>query len=118
MRPDNDSDHPLAQAIQSKAEGLQLDPLTGFTNIEGKGARAEIGSKTVLLGNRRLMDERKVAMDALEPEAKRLQGAGQTVVHIARAGQLVGLIAIADAPRPTAARTRPRSCATTRPSAA
>ncbi|HAC27213.1 MAG TPA: hypothetical protein DCF82_05290, partial [Marinobacter hydrocarbonoclasticus] len=27
------SDHPLAQAIQSKAEGLQLDPLTGFTNI-------------------------------------------------------------------------------------
>ena len=96
------SDHPLAQAIQSKAEGLQLDPLTGFTNIEGKGARAEIGSKTVLLGNRRLMDEEKVDMASLKDEAARLQSAGQTVVHVAQDGKLVGLIAIADAPRPTA----------------
>ncbi|WVM89953.1 HAD family hydrolase [Halopseudomonas pachastrellae] len=78
------SDHPLAQAIQSKAEGLQLDPLTGFTNIEGKGARAEIGSKTVLLGNRRLMDEEKVDMASLKDEAARLQSAGQTVVHVAQ----------------------------------
>ncbi|WP_339753346.1 copper-translocating P-type ATPase [uncultured Marinobacter sp.] len=96
------SDHPLAQAIQSKAEGLQLDPLTGFTNIEGKGARTEIGSKTVLLGNRRLMDEEKVDMASLKDEAARLQSAGQTVVHVAQDGKLVGLIAIADAPRPTA----------------
>lgn len=96
------SDHPLAQAIQSKAEGLQLDPLTGFTNIEGKGARAEIGGKTVLLGNRRLMDEEKVDMASLKDEAARLQSAGQTVVHVAQDGKLVGLIAIADAPRPTA----------------
>ena len=96
------SDHPLAKAIQSKAEGLQLDPLTGFTNIEGKGARAEIGSKTVLLGNRRLMDEEKVDMASLKDEAARLQSAGQTVVHVAQDGKLVGLIAIADAPRPTA----------------
>ena len=42
-------------------------------------------------------------MNGLESEAQRLQGAGQTVVHIAHGGQLVGLIAIADAPRPTAA---------------
>ena len=97
------SDHPLAQAILKRAGDMQKAQLTGFENIEGKGARAEIDGQEVLLGNRRLMDERKVAMDALEPEAKRLQGAGQTVVHIARSGQLVGLIAIADAPRPTAA---------------
>jgi Cu2+-exporting ATPase len=97
------SDHPLAQAIQCKAEGLQLEPLTGFTNIEGKGARAEVGGKTVLLGNRRLMDEEKVDMAGLKDEIARLQGSGQTVVHVAQDGKLVGLIAIADAPRPTAA---------------
>jgi P-type Cu2+ transporter len=97
------SDHPLAQAILKRAGDMQKAQLNGFKNIEGKGARAEIDGEEVLLGNRRLMDERKVAMDTLEPEAKRLQGAGQTVVHIALAGQLVGLIAIADAPRPTAA---------------
>jgi len=97
------SDHPLAQAIIRRSEELPKQPLAGFQNIEGKGAQADIAGQAVLLGNRRLMDERKVAMGELEPEAMRLQGAGQTVVHIAQGGQLVGLIAIADAPRLTAA---------------
>ena len=114
------SDHPLAQAILRRAaqgnasaagdrtpgaaaEGLKLEPLTDFTNIEGKGARAEVAGKTLLLGNRRLMDEEKVDMARLADEAARLQGAGQTVVHVAHGGTLLGLIAIADAPRPTAA---------------
>ena len=97
------SDHPLAQAIQHRAEGLQLQPLTEFLNIEGKGARATVGDQTVLLGNRRLMDEESVDMVDLADEAARLQGSGQTVVHVAHGGKLVGLIAIADAPRPTAA---------------
>ena len=97
------SDHPLAQAIQRKAESLKREPLAGFANIEGKGARAEVSGKTVLLGNCRLMDEEKVDMAGLTDEAARLQGAGQTVVHVAHGGKLAGLIAIADAPRPTAA---------------
>ncbi|EHJ06233.1 heavy metal translocating P-type ATPase [Marinobacter manganoxydans] len=97
------SDHPLAQAISKRAADLEVQTLSGFQNIEGKGAQAEIGGREVLLGNRRLMDERQVAMNGLDSEAQRLQGAGQTVVHIAHGGQLVGLIAIADAPRPTAA---------------
>ena len=96
------SDHPLAQAIQRKAEGLKREPLTDFANIEGKGARAEVGGKTVLLGNHRLMDEEKVDLAGQEGESKRLQSAGQTVVHVAHGGKLAGLIAIADAPRPTA----------------
>ncbi len=97
------SDHPLAQAIQRRTEGLELNPLSGFVNIEGKGARAEVSGKTVLLGNRRLMDEQKVDMTDLKEEAVRLQGAGQTVVHVAAGGRVLGLLAIADALRPTAA---------------
>lgn len=97
------SDHPLAQAIQRRAGSLPREPLTGFANIEGKGARAEMAGKPVLLGSRRLMDEEKVDMMGLKQEAARLAGAGQTVVHIGHGGQLIGLIAIADAPRPTAA---------------
>ena len=42
----------------------------------------------------------------LAAEAERLQGAGRTVVHVARGGKLIGLIAIADAARPTAAGDR------------
>jgi Cu2+-exporting ATPase len=97
------SDHPLAQAIQRRADGLPRDALAGFVNIEGKGARAQVAGQPVLLGNRRLMDEEKVNMAGLEEQAGRLQGAGQTVVHVAHAGRLVGVIAIADALRPTSA---------------
>jgi len=97
------SDHPLAQAILRRAEGVKLEPLTGFINIEGKGARAEVAGKRLLLGNRRLMDEEQVDMAGLADEAARLQSTGQTVVHVAHGGKLVGLITIADAPRPTAA---------------
>ncbi len=97
------SDHPLAQAIQRRAEGLKLASLANFTNIEGKGAKAEVNGETVFLGNRRLMDEEQIDMLELKDDATRLQAAGQTVVHIAHGNKLLGLIAIADAPRPTAA---------------
>jgi len=76
---------------------------TGFENIEGMGARAKIDGETVFLGNRRLMDTQGLNLGELGAEAKRLQGAGRTVVHVARAGKIIGLVAIADAPRPTAA---------------
>jgi P-type Cu2+ transporter len=100
---DQGSDHPLAEAILRRAEGLPREALVGFLNIEGKGARAQVAGKPALLGNRRLMDEEKVNMAGLEDQASRLQGAGQTVVHVAHGGQLVGVIAIADALRPTSA---------------
>jgi P-type Cu2+ transporter len=99
------SDHPLAQAIVRRAQGLTVPVQKGFENIEGMGARAEIDGEPVLLGNRRLMDTQKLDVGELAAEAQRLQGAGRTVVHVGRAGKVIGLIAIADAPRSTAAAT-------------
>lgn len=49
------------------------------------------------------MNEAGVELAPLAEAIERLQGQGQTVVHLARDGQLVGLIAIADAPRPSSA---------------
>jgi Cu2+-exporting ATPase len=99
------SDHPLAQAIVRRAQGLTVPTQKGFENIEGMGARAEVDGERVFLGNRRLMDTHKLDLGELAVEAQRLQGAGRTVVHVARAGKVIGLIAIADAARPTAAAT-------------
>jgi Cu2+-exporting ATPase len=96
------SAHPLAQAILRRASKLTVIAPTGFKNIDGMGAQAETAGGTVFLGNRLLMDTQKLALGKLETDASRLQGEGRTVVHVAQNGRVLGLIAIADAVRPTA----------------
>ncbi|MEO6178428.1 MAG: heavy metal translocating P-type ATPase, partial [Devosia sp.] len=102
---DHGSDHPLAVAIVERAKDLDIPKVSGFLNIEGKGASAAIDGDPVFLGNRRLMDEEKIDLLALGEKAEALKGEGRTVIHVARSGKLLGLIAIADAPRPTAIAT-------------
>ena len=102
---ERNSEHPLAVAILERAAGLQLPVATGFANLEGKGAQAEVEGSTVLLGNRRAMEESGVDLGQLANAAETLKGAGRTVVHVARGGELIGLIAIADAVRPTSRAT-------------
>ncbi|MBX9864955.1 MAG: heavy metal translocating P-type ATPase [Hyphomicrobium sp.] len=99
------SDHPLAQAILRRAEGIATAKAESFVNLEGMGAKAMIAGAEVFLGNRRLMDSQKIDVGLLKPDAERLQGAGRTVVHLASDTKILGLIAIADAPRPTATAT-------------
>jgi Cu2+-exporting ATPase len=95
------SDHPLAQAIMRRAANLPVVAPTGFESLDGMGARAETAGGTVFLGNRLLMDTQKLALGGLEAEATRLQEDGRTVVHVSQAARVIGLIAIADAIRPT-----------------
>jgi Cu2+-exporting ATPase len=95
------SDHPLAQAILRRAANLTVAAPTGFESLDGMGARAETAAGTVFLGNRLLMDTQKLALGPLEAAAARLQGDGRTVVHVSQAARVIGLIAIADAIRPT-----------------
>ena len=90
-----------SQAILRRAADLSVAPPTGFESIDGMGARAETAGGTVFLGNRLLMDTQKLHLGSLEAHASRLQSDGRTVVHIAEAGRVIGLIAIADAIRPT-----------------
>ena len=97
------SDHPLAQAILRRAASSQPPKTMGFRNIEGMGAQAELDGNTVFLGNQALMESNKINLAKLGARSKDLQGTGRTVVHVAHGGRLLGLIAIADAPRPTSA---------------
>jgi Cu2+-exporting ATPase len=82
---------------------MALPPVTDFMSFEGKGVRAVVGGRTVFSGNRMLMKENGIELGALADESERLQGAGRTVAHIAQDGVVIGLIAIADGVRPTAA---------------
>jgi Cu2+-exporting ATPase len=99
------SEHPLAQAILKRASRLAAETATDFAAVEGMGAKARVADHVVLLGNRKLMDAERVDLAGLDGKAAEMQGAGRTVVHVARDGKLIGLIAIADAPRPTSAAT-------------
>ncbi|GHH24552.1 hypothetical protein GCM10008023_36730 [Sphingomonas glacialis] len=96
------SDHPLAQAITRRAADVKRPKATAFRNLEGKGAQAEVDGEAVLLGNRLLMADNKIDLGELGAKSDALQSAGRTVVHIAISGKLAGLLAIADAERPTA----------------
>jgi Cu2+-exporting ATPase len=102
---EKNSEHPLGAAILERAEGLALPDARDFANLEGKGARAEVEGISVLVGNRRVMDEEGVVLGTLGEAADRLKGAGRTVVHVASGRRIIGLIAIADATRPTSAAT-------------
>jgi Cu2+-exporting ATPase len=95
------SEHPLAQAILKQAAGIALPAAASFNTVPGLGARAEVAGAAVFVGNRMLMGVEKVAVTVLDAEAARLEGNGRTVVFVARAGALAGLVAIADAARPT-----------------
>ncbi|MFN4142118.1 heavy metal translocating P-type ATPase [Aestuariivirga sp.] len=95
------SEHPLAKAIMQRSEGLAIPASADFANVEGQGARALVEGQEVLAGSARFMTDQKVGWAGMEPMSNELQGAGRTVVHVARSGKLLGLIAIADAVRPT-----------------
>ncbi len=97
------SEHPLAQAVVDYARDRQL-VLPGsseFNAIPGHGLQAVVDGHRVLIGNRKLMRDKQIASDALEEKASNLEGAGRTVVYAAIDGEAAGIIAIADAIRPT-----------------
>ncbi len=98
------SEHPLAQAIvrKSREDSLELLAVDSFEALSGMGACGEVGGQAVVIGNDRLMQERGISSGALQEAVQALAAAGKTCVWLARSGQLMGLIAIADAPRESA----------------
>jgi Cu2+-exporting ATPase len=98
------SEHPLAQAVVRAAQekGLALPDVHHFEAVPGHGLKAHVGERSVLIGNRKLLDDARISLDGLGGKASELAGGGRTVIHIAVDGQAAGLIAVADAPRETA----------------
>jgi Cu2+-exporting ATPase len=100
------SEHPLARAVVKHAQGRQLvlANATGFEGIAGHGLRATVEGHTILVGNRKLMQDSGVELGGLGERASELQGAGRTVFFAAIDGRSGGIIAIADAIRPSSRR--------------
>lgn len=97
------SEHPLADAIVSEAEkgGSYFLPVSGFKQIPGQGITGLIDGQLCLAGNRRLMEANGVSGGALLQLGEAMAVDGKTPLFFARAGQLIGVIAVADVVKPT-----------------
>ena len=96
---EKNSQHPLAEAIVKKAQekNIKLTESTNFNTFEGKGVQANIGEKEILIGSRLLFKERKISYKKdVEEKIIGLENEGNTVVLVALANKMSGLIAIAD----------------------
>ncbi len=92
------SEHPLGVAIYEKGKndlGSIPDP-DSFEAIPGRGIKAVIGDKTILIGTRKLMDEQGIRLDGVEEIITGFEDEGKTVMLFASEGRLEAVVAVAD----------------------
>jgi len=92
------SEHPLGEAIVRAAQeqGLALSEPAGFEAITGHGIVANVEGRKVLLGNLRLMEREKVALNGLGDKVTELQNQAKTAMWVAVDGEAAAVIGIAD----------------------
>ncbi|MFH1408298.1 MAG: heavy metal translocating P-type ATPase [Nanoarchaeota archaeon] len=97
------SEHPLADAIVKKAAASHtpLKKATTFKAIPGQGIQAKVSGKTILVGNRRLMDRNSIPYKTHIKRIEELEDGGKTVMLAAQGNKLIGMIAVADTIRPS-----------------
>ncbi len=100
------SEHPLGQAIIRGAEKENLESLRvdNFQAIPGHGIEVAIEGMNVLIGNRKLMDERYISLGELDSQSDRLAGEGKTPMYIAVNNKISGIIAVADVVKESSAK--------------
>jgi Cd2+/Zn2+-exporting ATPase len=100
------SAHPLAAAVvrRAEADGIAVLAVTEVESVTGRGIRAVVEGQRVAIGNRRLFDESEVPLSGDVLDATRqLQDAGRTVMVVRHADRWLGVLGLADRPRPGAA---------------
>jgi Cu+-exporting ATPase len=92
------SEHPLGEAIVRKAResAFILPEAKNFQALEGLGIEAELNGRSVIVGNKKLMELRGIVSSPLFEKAMALSLEAKTPVYLAVDGQPAGLLAIAD----------------------
>ncbi|MEX2586257.1 MAG: heavy metal translocating P-type ATPase [Balneolaceae bacterium] len=101
------SEHHLAEAILNRAEEQKVQPVqvNNPQTVPGQGIYGTWNGETVSAGNRRLFrDQLETWPKEADRQAQALEKEGKTVIFIARNNQPIGLFAMADQLRPTAAK--------------
>jgi Cu+-exporting ATPase len=92
------SEHPLAEAVVKKAVESDVKILEPkkFEAITGKGIKAKVNGKSVVIGNRLLMQETGHNIDGIESALQRLENEAKTAIIVSENGSVAGVLAIAD----------------------
>jgi Cu+-exporting ATPase len=92
------SEHPLAGAIVqgAAADGVVPGQVESFAASPGKGVRGVVAGRRVALGNRQLMNDERVELQAVAAAAEEARRAGQTTMFLAVDGAVAGFLAVAD----------------------
>jgi len=95
---ENDSEHPLAEAIvnEAKEKNIEIKPYEKFRAMPGYGIRATFEGKEVQIGNRKLMENRKINVEISQKDYDILSNEGKTPMYISIDNELAGIVAVAD----------------------
>ena len=99
------SGHPLSKALLDEATRLGIEVPTRIDEFEalgGRGVRARVDGRLVVVGTRRLMEENGIRLGAISAQLDDLLRDGKTITIVAVDGEVAGLVAVQDTPRPTA----------------
>ena len=92
------SEHPLGEAIvrYGVENNLEFKNLQNFNAIPGHGIEVSIDNQNILLGNKKLMNDRNINIDDLKNKYDSLANEGKTPMYIAIDNTIAGVIAVAD----------------------
>ncbi len=92
------SEHPLGLAVVqgAKGSGLPVKEIRDFEAVPGKGVRAGVEGKEVLVGSRMLMSDSGIDVSGLEDDLRSLEEEAKTAVIVAQGGRVAGILAVAD----------------------
>jgi Cu+-exporting ATPase len=95
---EKNSEHPLGASIVKRAleRSIKVEEPELFNALPGYGVEVTYGGKTILLGNRKLMEANNLDINGLEAQMKGLEEEGKTAMLLAVDGKVAGLIAVAD----------------------
>ncbi len=96
---EKNASHPLAGAVVATAEqrNLPLKQATNFSTFGGRGVQATVDGTDVLIGNASFLEVRGILIpEAGKEQMTRLEAQGKTLLVVAQAGNVVGILAAAD----------------------
>ena len=99
------SEHPLAKAVMRRAAelGIAAEQVSDFRAVPGNGLTARLADSELCGGNLSFIREKAELPEGLSKRADELASQGKTPLFFSRDGKTLGLIAVADEPKPDSA---------------